>query len=65
MDRNPQFEAAFSDLANALTVALPLAERQARVLGDAASDSANLAAAVERAARAVRQLRRLAAGMSR
>lgn len=53
---NAQFEAAISDLANALQVALPLAERQARISGDAAADAANLAAAVTRAARALRQL---------
>ena len=54
---NAQFEAAISDLANALQVALPLAERQARVSRDSADDAANLAAAVTRAANALRQLR--------
>ena len=49
---------ALSDLANALQVALPLAERQARVSRDTADDAANLAAAVTRAARALRQLRK-------
>lgn len=51
------FEEAISILANALQVALPLAERQARVSRDSADDAENLAAAVTRAADALRALR--------
>jgi hypothetical protein len=51
------FKEALSDLANALQVAVPLATRQRRVLGDLVQDVVNLEAAVERAARAVRRLR--------
>lgn len=54
--RDPQFDEAISILANALQVALPLAERQARISRDDAADAENLAAAVTRAAQALRQL---------
>ena len=55
-DRDDPFKEALSDLANALQVAVPLATRQRRVLGDLAQDALSLEAAVERAARAVRRL---------
>ena len=56
-EHDDQFTEALSNLANALQTAAPLATRQRRVLGDLAQDALSLEAAVERAARAVRQLR--------
>jgi thioesterase domain-containing protein len=55
-DRDDQFKAALSDLANALQVAAPIAERQRRELGDLAQDAVSLEAAVDRAVQAVRRL---------
>lgn len=56
-DRDEQFKETLSDLANALQTVAPLATRQRSVLGDLAQDALSLEAAVERAVRAVRQLR--------
>lgn len=56
-DRDKRVNEAVSDLTNALQVAAPLATRQRRVLGDLAQDAVSLDAAINRAVRAVRQLR--------
>lgn len=56
-DRDEQFKEALSDLTNALQTAAPLATRQRRVLGDLAQDALSIEAAIDRAVRAVRQLR--------
>ena len=59
--RDPQLDAAFSDLANALQVAAPLSARVRRTLGDVAPDLLEVEASLDRAVRAVRQLRENAA----
>ena len=56
-DRDEQFKEALSDLTNALQTAAPLTTRQRRVLGDLAQDALSVEAAIDRAVRAVRQLR--------
>lgn len=55
--RDPQLEAAISDLANALQTAAPLATQLRRELNAQAQDAQTLEAAIDRATLAVRQLR--------
>lgn len=57
MNRDPQTDQALSDLANALQGALLLAERQVRVARNSTADAQSLFVAVERAVRALRDLR--------
>lgn len=55
--RDPKFEALVSELANALQIAAPLSTTLRRDLADQAQDAIRLEAALDRAVRAVRQLR--------
>lgn len=55
--RDPEFEAIVSELANALQVAAPLSTTLRIQLADQAQDAITLEAALDRAVRAVRQLR--------
>lgn len=56
-EHDKQFQTAMSDLVNALQVAAPLSTTLRRVVGDAAQYAIDLEAAIDRAVRAVRQMR--------
>ena len=55
--RGAQFREAFSELANALQVAAPLASKLRATFGEAHPDLATLDTALQRAMRAMRMLR--------